>query len=133
RCQEQTETPLRVMNGYCPEQHAIFEEKECRPDAKRYPECSRQQGYLNVVPDQLGRECCFGLCGSGVLTFSLLLLVHALVRVAQVICRKQHVDGSRIVVNRDSAKRTTQNRDQHGQAKIAGLPPKRFRKRPEDS
>src|SRR5712672_1863722 len=133
RRHEQSESPLRVMNRYGPEQYAIFEEEECRPNAKRYAECRCKQRYLDVVPDQLRRECCFGLCGVQVPTLSLLFFMHALARIPEVISGKQHVHGGGIVMHRESAKRTTQNRNQHGQCKITELPSKRFRERSENS
>ena len=63
RCHEKSEALLRVMNRYGAEQYAIFEEEERRPDAKGYAERRCKQCYLDVVPDQLRRECCFDLCG----------------------------------------------------------------------
>src|ERR1700692_3876151 len=107
------------MNRYGPEQYPSFEEEERRPNAKRYAECRCKQRYLDVVRDQLRRECCFGLCGVQVLPLSLLLFMHALARIAQVISRKQHVYGGGIVVHRESGQPTTQNRDQRGQCQIA--------------
>ena len=50
---EQPEALLRVMDGYGPEQYAIFEEEKRRPDAERNAERRSEQRYLDVVPDQL--------------------------------------------------------------------------------
>src|SRR6267154_69568 len=103
RRHEQSESPLRVMNRYGPEQYAIFEEEECRPNAKRYTECRCKQRYLDVGPDQLLQEYCFGLCGVQVPTLSLLFFMHALAQIAEELSRKQHVHAGGIVMHRESA------------------------------
>src|SRR5271167_974169 len=59
---------------------------------------------------------------------SFLVLLHAHTWVPQIIGGKQHIHGRGVEAYGQTAEGRTQNRDQHREREIPGLPPEGFRK-----
>src|SRR5579872_3376357 len=133
RRHEKSEALLSVMNRHRPQQYAIFEQEECCANAKGHAECRGKQGHLDVMTNQLRREGCFDLCGVQAYVWSLLLLLHAFTRIAQIICWKQDVHRGGIIVHCESTECATQYGNQHRKREISAVPPKSFGKRCEYS